>query len=354
MRFLFFLLVIFAAFNACNSPNIPGSNNDDFFETTPYNLQIPGGFSAMQIPDDNPLTVEGVYLGKKLFYDPLLSGNNTQACADCHNQKFFFTDSTNQFSIGIDGISGTRNAMPLFNLGWADAFFWDGGAANLESQVLGPMTSEIEMHEDLENVLSELNESASYPDLFYNAFGTDSITVPLIMKAIAQFERTLISGNSRYDKYARNEPGGYLNPQELRGLDLYLAFDKGDCNHCHPVGSTFTDFDYRNTGLDSIPQDLGRYLITLNEIDKGKFKTPSLRNVELTGPYMHDGRFGSLNEVLNFYNTGFHYPSNLDVNLALAAKGRLTEQDISDIIAFLQTLTDYEFITNTSFSAPDN
>lgn len=318
---------------------------------TPYTLVIPQGLPNMPIPANNPLTVEGIALGRKLFYDPILSGNNTQSCGSCHKQNFAFVDSSLQFSIGIDNQPGTRNAMPLFNLGWNNkGFFWDGGATDLESQVIGPIQNPVEMHESLPNAISELRAHTEYPALFKAAFGTDSITVPLLMKAIAQFERTLISGNSKYDQYLRGL--ATLTPQELNGLDLYTNMSKGDCNHCHVLGSTFSDFEFRNTGLDSIPVDKGRGMITLNAADDGKFKTPSLRNIALTAPYMHDGRFSDLTQVLNFYNTGFHYTANLDVTLQTAVKGRLSQQEMLDIIAFLNTLTDTDFITNPAFSKP--
>ncbi|UPT69168.1 MAG: c-type cytochrome [Sphingobacteriales bacterium JAD_PAG50586_3] len=273
------------------------------------------------------------------------------SCGSCHKQQFAFVDSTLQYSTGIDNIAGTRNAMPLFNLGWSTkGFLWDGGATDLESQVIGPIQNPVEMHESLPNALSELNNHPQYPLLFKAAFGTDSITIPLVMKAIAQFERTLISANSKYDLYLRGE--ATLTPQETNGLQLYSDMAKGDCNHCHVLGSTFTDFEFRNTGLDSIAVDNGRYLISLNPNDKGKFKTPSLRNIALTAPYMHDGRFGTLEQVLDFYNTGFHYPSNLDANLQTAVKGRLNPQEMQDLIAFLNTLTDTEFINNPNHSKP--
>lgn len=314
---------------------------------TPYALVIPRGLPPMQIPPNNPLTVEGVALGKKLFYDPILSGDNTISCGSCHRQSFAFTDSTLQFSIGIDQVAGTRNAMPLFNLGYARNFFWDGGAANLESQVIGPITNPVEMHEDLANCIAELRAHPEYPGLFKAAFGTDSITTALMMKAVAQFERTILSGNSKYDAVQRGEAN--FTPEEQRGLDLFTDFQKGDCTHCHTLGSTFTDFEYRNTGLDSIPVDSGRAHITLLPADLGRFKTPSLRNIELTAPYMHDGRFNTLQEVMDHYNTGFHYTANLDPNLRNSTKGRMSPQEMDDIIAFLKTLTDYSLLTNPIF-----
>ena len=315
--------------------------------TTPYNLVIPSGLPQMQIPADNQLTVEGVALGKKLFYDPILSGNGKMACGNCHNQHFAFTDSIFALSTGIDNVKGTRNAMPLFNLGYQKKFFWDGGAADLESQVIGPIQNPVEMHAALPDVIGKLNASSEYPALFKTAFGIDNITTPYLMKAIAQFERTMVSGNSNFDKYKRGETN--LTAQEMNGMTLFSDEAKGDCNHCHSLGSTFSDFEFRNNGVDSIYSDPGRYKITLHGTDSGKFKTPSLRNIALTAPYMHDGRFTTLQQCLDHYNTGFHYSANLDANLQIAVKGRMTKQDMDDIIAFLQTLTDNDFATDTRF-----
>lgn len=334
---LFLIPLLFVACNRCE---------DETPAATPYTLVIPEGLPPMNIPSTNPLTVEGVALGKRLFYDPILSANNTQSCASCHIQETGFSETT-QYSTGIDGIEGNRNAMPLINLGWQTKFFWDGGANGLESQVIGPITNPIEMHETLANVVAKLNTHAEYPDLFKAAFGSAEVSSQNIMRAIAQFERTLISGNSKYDQYLRGET--FLSSQELNGLSLFTDMEKGDCSHCHSLGSTFSDFEFRNTGLDSIPVDEGRYLITLNQGDRGKFKTPSLRNVELTGPYMHDGRFQSLLECVQHYNTGFHYSANLDPNLYFAVKGRMTQQEMEDVVAFLKTLTDMEFVNNPAF-----
>lgn len=314
---------------------------------TPYTLTIPAGLPAAVIPADNPLTVEGVALGKRLFFDPILSGNNTQACGDCHRQNYAFTDSTLQFSKGIDKLEGTRNSMPLFNLMWQKGFFWDGGASNLESQVIGPIQNPVEMHEDLANALKELNAHAEYPSLFEKAFGSKTITTAMLMKAIAQFERTLLSASSRYDQFKKGAVT--LTPSESRGMALYQDPAKGDCIHCHSMGSTFSDFDYRNTGLDSIPVDKGRGRITLLPQDDGKFKTPSLRNIEYTAPYMHDGRFKTLEECIQHYNTGFRYTANLDPALAIAKKNRLTPADVQDLVAFLKTLSDPELLTNPAY-----
>jgi cytochrome c peroxidase len=334
------LFVMPLLFVACDK------GEDEIPAAKPYTLVIPQGLPPMNIPSNNPLTVEGVALGKRLFYDPILSANNTQSCASCHVQETGFSETT-QYSTGIDGIEGNRNAMPLINLGWQTKFFWDGGANGLESQVIGPITNPIEMHETMANVVAKLNAHAEYPELFKAAFGSAEASSQNIMRAIAQFERTLISGNSKYDQYMRGET--FLSSQELNGLSLFTDMEKGDCSHCHSLGSTFSDFEFRNTGLDSIPVDEGRYLITLNQGDRGKFKTPSLRNVELTAPFMHDGRFQTLLECVQHYNTGFRYSANLDPNLSFAVKGRMTQQEMEDLVAFMKTLTDMEFVNNPEF-----
>jgi cytochrome c peroxidase len=334
------LFVIPLLFVACDK------GEDEVPAATPYTLVIPQGLPPMNIPSTNPLTVEGVALGKRLFYDPILSANNTQSCASCHIQETGFSETT-QYSTGIDGIEGNRNAMPLINLGWQTKFFWDGGANGLESQVIAPITNPIEMHETMANVVAKLNADNEYPDLFKAAFGNAQVTSQNIMRAIAQFERTLISGNSKYDQYMRGEV--LLSAQELNGKALFEDMEKGDCVHCHSLGSTFSDFEFRNTGLDSIPVDEGRYLITLNQGDRGKFKTPSLRNVELTAPFMHDGRFQTLLQCVQHYNTEFHYSANLDPNLSFAVKGRMTQQEMEDLVAFMKTLTDTEFVNNPAF-----
>jgi len=340
---LAFTCVLVISLNACKT-------GDNAPTLTPYTLEIPSGLPAMGIPTDNPLTVEGIALGRKLFYDPILSGNNTQSCGGCHRQAFAFTDSNTQFSTGIDHLPGVRNAMSLVNLGYQKKFFWDGGAADLESQVVGPIQNPIEMHEDLGDMVKKLNAHAEYPALFKQVFGGSTITSVMVMDAIAQFERTLISGNSKYDQYLRGS--ATLTAEELRGMDVYQQESKGDCTHCHSLGSTFSDFAFRNNGVDSIYSDAGRYRITLLGTDSGKFKTPSLRNIAVTAPYMHDGRFKTLGECVDHYNTGFHYAKYLDPNIANKIKGRMSAQDKSDLIAFLNTLTDYEFLQNPKFGKP--
>lgn len=340
------LLSIVTVINACKKDSDP----DAFPGGTPYPLIIPPGLPKMDIPSTNPLTVEGVALGRKLFYDPILSANNTMSCASCHMQVYGFTDSGRQYSTGIDGVKGVRNAMPLANLGYQKKFFWDGGAADLESQVIGPIQNPVEMHATLADVIHRLNMDAGYPALFKKAFGNDTITTALLMRAIAQFERTMVSGSSRYDRYVAGT--AILSDQEQRGLALYQDPLKGDCVHCHTLGGTFSDFEFRNNGVDSIYTDPGRYKITLINSDSGKFKTPSLRNIAVTAPYMHDGRFATLQQCLDHYNTGFHLSPQLDPVLAVQTKGRMSAQDMQDIIAFLNTLTDSTFLRNAGFTKP--
>lgn len=317
---------------------------------TPLTLTIPQGLPDMRIPADNPLTEEGVALGRRLFYEPLLSGDNSISCATCHQQASGFSDFR-RFSRGIFGEFGNRNAPALINLGWQRKFFWDGRAVSLEDQALQPIQNPIEMHETLENAVAELNGHPEYPGMFKNAFGTGIVEAPLIAKALAQFERTMISANAKFDRWKRKEVS--LSDAEQRGADLYNNPAKGDCAHCHAFGSTFSDFEFRNTGLDSIPVDKGLSAVTKLSTDDGKFKTPTLRNIEYTAPYMHDGRFSTLEECIEHYNTGFKKTSNLDPNMEHAPKGRLNAQEVADLVAFLKTLSDPEFLKNPAFQKPN-
>jgi len=316
---------------------------------TLYAFRTPDGFPTPTLPANNVMTVEGVELGKKLFFDPILSGNNAMTCASCHFQEFAFTD-TARYSAGITGALGFRNSMTLFNLAWAPQFFWDGGASDLESQVLGPITSDIEMHRSMVSLVSDLNADAGYRSAFKKAFGVETIESMHVMKALAQFMRTMVSADSRYDRYLKGEAS--LNDQEILGMQLYSNPQKGACASCHVLGGLFTDFGYRNTGLDLNYSDLGRGRITLQESDMGKFKTPSLRNIALTAPYMHDGRFTTLEQCVQHYNSGFQAHPNLDPVLAALPQNRLSTGEMQAIVAFLGTLTDTTFIHNSKYQAP--
>ena len=313
-----------------------------YFSNTPYVIETPYGFPNMNIPSDNPMTVEGVALGKKLFKDPILSANNTQACINCHQQNFAFSDPK-QFSTGIDNIQGVRNASALINIGWNTSFNWDGSSLTLEEQAFEPVTNEIEMHNDWNNVETTLNLHADYPTLFKEAFNIDYIDSNHIVKAISQFERTLISANSKLDRYLNNEE--QLTISELNGYAIFNT-EKGDCFHCHST-NMFMDNLFHNNGLDIEPFiDIGRAKVTSNPLDNGKFKTPTLRNVEMTAPYMHDGRFATLEEVVEHYDSGGKYSTTVDPLMKKLGVGlQLSNQEKKDLVAYLKTLTDHEFIT---------
>ncbi|MCB0791333.1 MAG: c-type cytochrome [Flavobacteriales bacterium] len=335
------------------------------FHTTPYDLQIPANLPPMTVPLDNPVTQQGVELGRYLFYDERLSGDNTQACASCHAPAFAFTDHGNQFSEGIDHIKGERNAMALFNLGWGQFFFWDGRAATLEDQILQPVTNPIEMHETWPNAMAKIEADPGYGDLFYAAFGDSHVDSLKVAKAIAQFLRTMISANSPFDKWKRGE--GTIPVDAQVGYDLFqleggqppfIPNGQGgaDCFHCHtPAGDLFTDEQFHNNALDSVFTDLGRGGVTGDPFDMGKFKTPSLRNIMLTAPYMHDGRFASIDEVLDHYNEGGVPSATVDPFMKFTDPDHtleLTPQKRQQIIAFLNSLTDMEFVTDPRFQDP--
>ena len=328
----------------------------DIFNPSPYFLQLPPNLPPLESPIDNPLTEEGVYLGRMLFYDPLLSADGTQSCSSCHLQSFGFSEP-NQFSTGIDGIQGSRNAMAVFNLAWSPYLNWDGSVQSLENQALEPVTNPIEMHETWENVAEKLNAHPEYPTLFKKAFDIDEIDSIYVTKAIAQFDRILISGNSKWDQWIQGEV--IFSDEELKGWDLF-NLDRtdfsagGDCFHCH-APPHFTDFTFHNNGLDSDESftDLGLFLSTANDLDKAKFKTPTLRNIEFSGPYMHDGRFQTLEEVVEHYNFGGHTSSTVDPLMKNIGQGlALSPNDKEALVAFLKTLTDEEFLNNPKFSNP--
>lgn len=332
------------------------SNDDAPYTPVPLELQIPSLFKdkliAPVIPSNNPLTEEGVALGKKLFFDKILSRDNSQSCASCHDPKLAFTDS-NQFSEGVDKKLGTRNSMPLFNLAWNfdERFTWDGKELSLERQAFEPVANPIEMHSNWKNVAKKLKEHPEYPTLFKKAFGNTTIDSTLVVKAIAQFERTLISGNSRFDKYLRKEIS--LTESELNGFNVFMDETRGDCFHCHGSDNNplWTDNIFHNNGLDETFTDLGLGKVTGDPNDNGKFKSPSLRNLKFTAPYMHDGRFATLEEVINHYSEGLKRSPTIDPLMKKIDKGgvQLSEKDKNDLKAFLLSLSDDEFVNNPAF-----
>lgn len=333
-------------------------SNEDVqqYAPTPSLLKIPELFEnnilKPVIPSDNQQTVEGIELGKKLFFDPILSGDKTLACADCHAPENAFTDSS-RFSEGIDGSLGKRNSMPLFNLAWNydENFFWDGGTFSLEHQAFIPVSDPTEMKNSWKQLQQELQKHPEYPNLFQKAFGTSKIDSTLVTKAIAQFERTLISANSKFDKYLLGEV--ILTPEEVDGFNIFMEETKGDCFHCHGSDKNplWTDNIFHNNGLDETFTDLGLGTITGDPADNGKFKSPSLRNLIFTAPYMHDGRFTTIDEVINHYSEGLKNSSTIDPLMKKVAQGGvgLSIQEKSNLKAFLLALSDYDFIGNPDF-----
>ncbi len=345
------LIVILLIYLSCSN-----DDSSSGYEPTSQPLDIPEIFSnniiAPIIPTDNPQTVEGVALGKKLFFDTILSADGTKSCVSCHSPQNAFTDNS-PTSIGVDGIPGIRNSMPLFNLAWnyGERFTWDGKELSLERQAEEPVQNPIELHSNWDNVIERLQAHPEYPELFQLAFKTSTITKELATKAIAQFERTLISANSKFDRYSQGKTN--LTPQELNGLDIFLREDKGDCFHCHgnPNNPLWTDNDFHNNGLDSSFSDIGLGVVTGDPNDNGKFRSPSLRNLSYTAPYMHDGRFATLDEVIDHYSEGLQNSSTIDPLMKQIAQGgvQLSGQEKADLKAFLLTLSDPSFINNSDF-----
>lgn len=317
--------------------------------TTAYSLEVTERFPRVRLPSDNPLTVEGVELGRRLFHEPLLSVNGTQSCASCHERAQAFAEAR-PFSVGAEGQMGKRNAMPLVNLAWAPSFFWDGRAKTLREQVLQPIEDAHEMNERVDRAVSKLGKDAAYPAAFESAFGPGGITPERLAMALEQFLLTLVSQESKFDRAVRKLTE--LTDEEKRGLQLFVTeFDPArglrgaDCFHCHG-GTLFTDHQFRDNGLDRIRDtDAGRMAVSRLPGDLGKFKTPTLRNVALTAPYMHDGRFATLEEVVEHYNSGVRRNPNLDPNLAKHPSGglQLSADEKRALVAFLRTLTDEPF-----------
>ena len=327
-----------------------------------FQLQYPLNFgSRFVIPADNPLTKEGVALGRYLFYEPALSKNNSVSCASCHQQKFAFADSL-RFSKGVDGSLTKRNSMSLANLLWVRNFFWDGRTQGLEAQAVFPLTDPHEMGQALDMSAQKLRQLPLYPPLFAKAFGSPEITPDRITKAIAQFERTLISANSKYDQYL----AGTYQPteQEKTGMMLFMTTPdpaKGirgaNCEHCHGTPKMFKEL-FHDNGLGLVGEETGRMSATGNETDRGRFRVPTLRNIALTGPYMHDGRFGTLEEVLDHYSDHVLPTPNLSSfirgmsNQPGGSQLSLTQAEKRNIIAFLHMLTDSTFTNSPAFSNP--
>lgn len=331
----------------------------DKLKLTPYKFPEPNFFPKMPVAANNPVTVEGANLGRHLFYDPILSSDSTMSCASCHNQKNAFSNSPNSFSIGRNGALMKRNTMALFNLAWYPAFFWDGRASSIEEQVFHPVREYNEMNLDWKVAAKRLEKNKFYKKQFKEIFGTSKVDSTHISYAIAQFLRTLISYQSKYDQVIEGK--ALFTKDEYEGFNLVNDQTKGDCIHCHitdgdALGTTLV---FSNNGLDAVTnpndfKDKGRGAITGKTSDNGKFKVPSLRNLAFTAPYMHDGRFKTLEEVINFYSEGVKPCANIDSKMEYVHQGgvKLSAEDKKKIVAFLLTLSDSSFISNPEFSNP--
>ncbi|RLJ64468.1 cytochrome c peroxidase [Lacinutrix venerupis] len=344
-KIIIFFISILVLFSCSNSENIAT------YEAVPLTVDWPSNFPEITYNlDNNPLTDAGVELGKKLFYEGRLSSNNALACAFCHEQAFAFTHHGHNLSHGVNGGIGFRNAQPIQNMAYQTSFMWNGSATHLDLQPIIPIISEVEMGETLGNVVQKLSSDSYYQEQFARAFNDGEVSSENILKALSQFMLVMVSSNSKYDKYVRNEENTTLTLIEQDGLNTFEA----KCASCHAT-DLFTDQSFRNNGLSINPQlnDLGRYEIGNNPDDLYKFKVPSLRNVEVTYPYMHDGRFATLEAVLNFYDSGLTDNGNVDASL-LKADGSygidLSDYEKESIIAFLKTLTDYEFLEDERFA----
>jgi cytochrome c peroxidase len=368
--FLFVLL-----FTGCNKNNEPELK--PVYKPTPYQLEIPFGFpNKLNIPADNPMTVEGIELGRYLFYDGRISGHSEpekqMSCATCHLQENAFECGvdhpiyTNGKTFGVTGIPTPHYMLPLFNQVWnRSGYLWNGAVhdenpdplrRNIEALTYMSIIAPHEMNSDTASAVEAIREVPAYAELFKKAFGSEDVTIDRMNKAIAQFVRTFISANSRFDQYLRGET--QLTPSELSGYVLFVTEEGADCFHCHGGGGNplFTTHLYYNNAKDSVfddPRD--RFSVTGDPMMKGAYKAPSLRNIELTAPYMHDGRFKTLDEVIDFYSEGLVYTYYADPLMHHILNGgtRLTNTEKANLKAFLLTLTDHEFIKNPALSKPD-
>ena len=358
------ITVLFAFIYACKKEPIATTAEEPVatveYDETPYSLQL-GAFPAAPIAVDNQLTVQKILLGRMLFHEKALSRDGSMNCASCHIQQFAFTD-TARFSKGVLGLLGKRQGMAIFNMAWNNnEFFWDGRAHLLRDQALKPIQDTLEMHESLENVVTKLKAKQNYKDQFKRAFGSEEINSERMSLALEQFMNTIVSTDSKYDRSLANT--ATLTISEENGRKLFFGeYNKffpnssgAECAHCHS-GFNFENDDYMNNGLDTDAdlKDVGREKVTKNASDRGKFKVPSLRNIALTAPYMHDGRFKTLEEVVDHYNTGLKSSTHIDPALENTRSTglMLDATEKADLINFLKTLTDEKLTTNPKFSSP--
>ena len=322
----FYSILLLAAVASCTNNQL-----DEPVAATPYNLEIPAGFPQPTIPADNPMTVEGVALGRMLYYDSIIHRSESAACATCHIQERSFTS-------GAD-------VLPHVNLAWSHNFLWDGAkSGSLEEVML------FEVEDFFGTDVSKLQQHSTYPALFEKAFGTKTITSKQVAYALSQFFRILNSGNSKFDQFLQGDVD--LTDQEYMGFDLFFT-EKGDCFHCHAT-VFFTDNLMHNNALDSLPE-AGYFAVTGDSLDYGKYKSPTLRNIEYTGPFMHDGRYETLTEVIDFYSEGLEHSSTVDPLMKNLTQGgvQLSVEEKAALLAFLKTLSDPGYLTNPDISKPN-
>lgn len=348
MRNLIYLSVLFILVIGCKKDDglepIP-------FQTTPLEVNFPENFPALTYQlDQNPPTAEGFELGRRLFYEGRLSSDNVISCGFCHIQLFAFTHNDHFVSHGANGVVGIRNAPPIQNMIFMEDFNWDGAAATLDMQPIIPITGEAEMNTSFDEIIEKLQVHPEYPELFSKAFENGEINSENILRALAQFQILMISSESKYDKFIRGEGNVTLTATESQGMDIF----NNKCASCHS-GILFTDESYRSNGLSVDPQynDIGRERVTGLASDRYKFKVPSLRNIEFTGPYMHDGRYWTLEEALDHYTDNVVDEGTLDPTLIQSDNSLgipLTSEEKTALIAFLKTLSDPSFIFDQRFS----
>ena len=317
-------------------------DNDNIQEPSGFEFKIPDGFPEMPFEEDNKFTQERWQLGKKLFYDPIMSRDGSISCASCHKPQLAFADDQ-AFSPGVQNRPGTRNAPSLANVGYHPYFLREGSVPTIEMQVLVPVQEHNEFDFSMPEIAERLSELDHYVNLSRRAYDRDPDPW-VITRALGVFQRTLISGNSPYDQYYYQGDHLALTEAQKRGMNLFFSF-KAKCFNCHS-GFNLTNYSFENNGLDSVYKDPLRMRFTSDPSDHGKAKVPSLRNVALTAPYMHDGRFQTLMEVVEHYNSGGRNNPNKSF---LIKKLALTEQEKQDLVAFLQALSDKDFVENPHF-----
>ena len=327
------ILLVFLAFSLLGFTGCTNQHDSkDNPKPTPFELRVPAGFAMMSIPESNPLTAEKAELGRRLFFEPLLSRDSSISCSSCHKPQLAFADSV-PFSDGVIGRKSTRNSPSLMNIGYAPKLMAEGGVATLELQVLAPLEDHNEMDMPVFEACKRLNSNEAYRSLFQSVWN-DSVTPFTLTRSLAAFERTLIGGNSRFDLFMQGDSSA-LSAVEKSGYRLFESNRLG-CRNCH-AGMLFTNYSIENNGLDSVYQDNGLFRLTMSESDMGKFKVPTLRNIALTAPYMHDGRFSTLEEVIEHYNSGGKNHPNKSAHISGLG---LTENEKAALVAFLKALTE--------------